>query len=114
MPRLGLPVGTPVRIRVRARDVILALARPVGLSALNVLPATVAALGASDGPIVDVRLDCNGEALTARLTRWSVERLELAPGRPVFAVIKSIAFDSRSLSEAPRRWDAAEAETGSS
>ena len=114
VPRLGLPVGTPVRIRVRARDVILALARPVGLSALNVLPATVAALGASDGPIVDVRLDCNGEALTARLTRWSVERLELAPGRPVFAVIKSIAFDSRSLSEAPRRWDAAEAETGSS
>jgi molybdate transport system ATP-binding protein len=102
VPRLDLDPGTPVRLRVRARDVMLALAPPDGLSALNVLPARVAEIGAGDGPIVDVRLDCNGDALTARLTRRSVERLGLAPGRAVHAVIKSIAFDSRSLSEAPR------------
>lgn len=55
--------------------------------------------------------DADGEALTARLTRWSVERLALPPGRPVYAVIKSIAFDSRSLSEAPRRSGAAAVES---
>ncbi len=102
VPRLDLDVGAPVRVRVRARDVMLALTSPEGLSALNILPARVRTITHSDGPIAEVGLDCSGDALTARLTRWSVERLALAPGRPVFAIIKSIAFDSRTLSEAPR------------
>ena len=34
-----------------------------------------------------------GAALTARLTAKSVDRLALAPGRPVFAVIKSVSFE---------------------
>ena len=29
----------------------------------------------------------------ARLTRKSVERLALAPGRPIYAVIKSVSFE---------------------
>jgi molybdate transport system ATP-binding protein len=41
----------------------------------------------------DVRLDCNGAALTARVTAKSVEGLALAPGRPVHAVIKSVSFE---------------------
>jgi molybdate transport system ATP-binding protein len=72
------------------------------LSALNVLPATVVAVaggsptggGADDrSPIVEMQLDCGGETLVARLTRRSVETLGLVPGRAVFAVIKSVAFD---------------------
>ncbi len=101
VPRLDLAVGTPVRVRVRARDVMLALDPPDRLSALNVLHAIISKIGASHGPIVTVGLDCSGEALTARLTRRSVEKLDLAPGKPVYAVIKSIAFDYRSLSKAP-------------
>jgi molybdate transport system ATP-binding protein len=49
-----------------------------------------------------VRLDCSGEALLARLTRYSVERLRLSPGIPVFALVKSVALDRRSLSGAIR------------
>jgi molybdate transport system ATP-binding protein len=98
LPRLEAPVGTRLRLRVRARDVMLAKSVPTDLSALNVLPGTVADVGARDGPIVEVRLDCNGEALIARLTRYSVERLGLAPGEPVFALVKSVALDRRSLS----------------
>jgi molybdate transport system ATP-binding protein len=48
--------------------------------------------------VIDVRLDCNGEALLAKLTRYSVEQLRLEPGMAVFAVVKSVAFDRRSLS----------------
>jgi molybdate transport system ATP-binding protein len=48
--------------------------------------------------VVDVRLDCNGEALLAKLTRYSVAQLQLQPGMPVFALVKSVAFDRRSLS----------------
>jgi molybdate transport system ATP-binding protein len=97
VPRLGLPLGSTLRVRIRARDVMIALSPPEGLSALNVLPGVVAEIGASDGPIVDIRLDCGGEALIARLTRRSVETLGLSPGRPVYAVIKSIAFDHHSF-----------------
>ncbi len=45
------------------------------------------------GPSVDVKLDCNGEALVARLTRYSAERLALSRGTQVFAIIKSVAFE---------------------
>ena len=90
--------GTRLRLRVRARDVMLAKSAPADLSALNVLPGVVAESARTTGPIVDVRLDCNGEALIARLTRYSVERLGLAPGAPVFALVKSVALDRRSLS----------------
>ena len=98
LPRLDSAIGTRLRLRVRARDVMLARSAPSDLSALNVLPGTVAAIGTRDGPIVEVRLDCSGEALIARLTRYSVERLGLAPGAPVFALVKSVALDRRSLS----------------
>jgi molybdate transport system ATP-binding protein len=97
VPRLDIPLGTALRVRIRARDVMIALAPPDGLSALNVLPGTVAEIGQSDGPIVEIRLDCAGEPLIARLTRRSVETLNLVPGRRVYAVIKSIAFDHHAL-----------------
>jgi molybdate transport system ATP-binding protein len=83
---------------VRARDVMLARSAPEDLSALNVLPGIVADIAGHDGPILEVRLDCSGEALIARLTRYSVERLGLAPGAHVFALVKSVALDRRSLS----------------
>ena len=67
------------------------------MSALNVLPGVVADMRRGDGPIVEVRLDCGGEALIARLTRYSVERLGIGAGPPVHALVKSVALDRRSL-----------------
>jgi molybdate transport system ATP-binding protein len=92
VPRLAAPVGAPVRAYIRSRDVMLSLQQPQEISALNVLAGTVASLTRT-GAQAEVRLDCNGAALTARLTAKSVERLALAPGRPVFAVIKSVSFE---------------------
>lgn len=97
VPYFDLPDGTVLRVRIRARDVMIALRPPEGLSALNVLPGTVAEIAGGGGPIVQMRLDCAGEALIARLTRRSVEALALAPGLPVYAVIKSIAFDQHAF-----------------
>ncbi len=111
VPRLDLPVGTLLRVRVRARDVMIGLQPPEGLSALNVLPGRVAEIGHGNGPIVDIRLDCAGESLIARLTRRSVERLGLQPGRPVYAVIKSIAFDHHVFAGAAPASSGADAET---
>jgi len=111
VPHLDLPVGAALRIRIRARDVMIALQPPEGLSALNVLPGTVVEIGHADGPIVEMRLDCAGDALIARLTRRSVETLGLAPGRPVYAVIKSIAFDHHAFAGTAPPSPGADAET---
>lgn len=97
VPRLDLAPGHPVRIRVRARDVMVATSPPRGLSAINVLPGRVAEIGAADGAAADIRIDCAGETLIARLTRHSIETLGLRPDLPVYAVVKSVAFDRRSV-----------------
>jgi len=111
VPYIDLRLGTQLRVRIRARDVMIALEPPRGLSALNILPGTVAEIGAAEGPIVEIRLDCAGEPLIARLTRRSVETLGLAPGRPVYAVIKSIAFDHHAFAGAAPQSPGADAET---
>jgi molybdate transport system ATP-binding protein len=98
LPRLDVEAGARLRLRVRARDVLLAKSAPVDVSALNVMSGTIADIARRDGPIAEIRLDCNGEALLARVTAYSVERLGLAPGTPVFALVKSVALDRRSLS----------------
>jgi molybdate transport system ATP-binding protein len=100
-PRLDLPIGTPVRVRIRAREVMIATTPPDGLSALNVLPALVTALEQAGEGAVAVGLDCSGVRLTARLTRKSVDALGLEPGRKVYAVIKSVALDRDTLGRAP-------------
>jgi molybdate transport system ATP-binding protein len=94
VPRLSAPVGAAVRAYIRGRDVMLSLRPPEEISALNVLAGRIAAVTpAGNGAQAEVRLDCNGAALTARLTAKSVQRLGLAPGLPVFAVIKSVSFE---------------------
>jgi molybdate transport system ATP-binding protein len=97
LPRLDAPIGARLRLRVRARDVMVATSSPSNLSALNVLAGVVADIGSAHGAIVEVRLDCGGDVLIARLTRYSVQHLGLAQGRPVYALIKSVALDRRSL-----------------
>ena len=92
VPRLNASAGSTVRAYIRSRDVMLSLQAPQDISALNVLTAKVAQIAPS-GAQADVRLDCNGATLVARLTAKSVQRLALAPGRPVFAVIKSVSFE---------------------
>jgi molybdate transport system ATP-binding protein len=98
LPRLDVPVGVRLRLRVRARDVMIATSPPSDLSALNVLSGLVSDIGPPDGAIVEVRLDCAADVLIARLTRYSVQRLGLALGTRVYALIKSVALDRRSLS----------------
>jgi molybdate transport system ATP-binding protein len=98
VPRLDTPVGTAVRVRIRARDVTLAAIAPSGISALNVLPARVERVVPIEEGALDVQLRLGDERLLARITRRSGEALGLAPGREVFAVIKTVAIDRRNLS----------------
>ncbi len=109
VPHLDAPVGTALRVRIRARDVILALARPTGISALNVLAAEVERLVPIEEGALEVQLRLGAGRLLARVTRLSGEALGLAVGRQVFAVIKTVAIDRRSLS---RQGETAELDDG--
>jgi len=94
--RVDAAVGTALRVRIRARDVILAAAPPSGISALNVLAGWVEALVPIEEAAIEVQLRLGEERLLARVTRRSGAALGLAPGLEVFAVIKTVAIDRRS------------------
>jgi molybdate transport system ATP-binding protein len=102
VPRIDLAAGTPVRVRIRARDVMIATERPQGLSALNILPGEVAAIEPGEGAAVEVRIDCSGAAVLARITEQSRQALGLRPGSRVFAVVKTVSFDQANLAAGPR------------
>lgn len=100
--RLVVPVvdalpGERVRVRVRARDVAIALTPPIDASFLNVLEATVTSLSDRSGPLVDVLLAVGGVSILARLSRRSCQRLALAPGMRAYALVKGVALDRHSV-----------------
>jgi molybdate transport system ATP-binding protein len=96
--RLDLPLDTEVRVRLRARDVAIALTRPTDISILNIFPGTIIEVGAGEGPHVDLKLDV-GVPLWARVTLRSARALELTVGRQVFALVKAVAIDRHSLGQ---------------
>ncbi len=95
VPGYAGPPGVSVRTRIAARDVILSLAEPGEISANNVLQVTIAEIRREDGPYTEILLTAGPTRLIARVTHSSVERLRLAPGLRLFAVIKAINVDSR-------------------
>lgn len=87
------PLGARVRVRVLARDVSVALSRPVDSSILNILPARVATVHEEDAVSMMLRLSlADGSSLLARLTRRSVIALDLQAGSAVHAQIKGAAL----------------------
>lgn len=89
----GLAVGHAVRLRVLARDVSLTRAPQTGTSIANQLPATVEAIADDEHPASAlVRVRVGGAPLLARVTRRSAHALELAPGMPVWAQVKTVAL----------------------
>ncbi|MFH1554150.1 MAG: molybdenum ABC transporter ATP-binding protein [Pseudomonadota bacterium] len=92
VPFCDQPPGTSVRVRLPARDVMISLTPPQGLSALNVLDGQIAEIGQPADGMVDIRLVCGGQSVLARLTTFSCEMLGLRPGMAVCAVVKSVAL----------------------
>lgn len=85
--------GTPMRCRIHARDVSLALIPQEQSSILNSVAAQVVELAptATPGQML-VKLDAGGTPLLARITQRSVENLGIRPGLDVHAQIKSVAL----------------------
>ncbi|MDR5856361.1 molybdenum ABC transporter ATP-binding protein [Caballeronia sp. LZ062] len=87
--------GKPMRVTVKARDVSLITGEhdSTQSSVLNVLPATVKAISDdAHEPQAVVRLDVDGSPLLARVTRYSLDRLRIAPGVRVWAQVKAVSL----------------------
>jgi molybdate transport system ATP-binding protein len=96
VPLLAIAPDSAVRVRIPAREVILA--RPDGdalgaaISLHNILPGTVRAIGedaARQASLVEV--DLGSASLLARITPDAVASLGLGAGAPVLALIKSMS-----------------------
>ena len=100
LPDVGAAPGGTLRLRILAQDVMLATERPRGISALNVLAATVEEIRLGEGPGAMVRLRLGDEHLLARITRRSVRLLDLRPGTKVFAVLKTVSVGRENVGTA--------------
>jgi molybdate transport system ATP-binding protein len=88
----AIGAGTTVRVRIAAREVILATGEPQGLSLHNALPGTVAAItsdAAFDAVVVQIAV--GRTMLLAEVTRDAIERLDIAVGKRLYALIKSVS-----------------------
>ena len=85
--------GSPLRCRIHARDVSIALEKPRASSIVNILPAVVSAVAATDTPgHVLVQMKIGSTTLLARISERSRRELDIAPGLPVWAQIKAVAL----------------------
>ena len=100
VPQIGAPVGSAVRLRIRARDV--ALQREVlASSASNQLAGTVLRVLEREPPYAAVELGLTpaaapGERLWALVTQRSVQSLAITPGHTMVASFKAVAVEGRA------------------
>jgi molybdate transport system ATP-binding protein len=89
---LEIPLGTDqpgqiIQVAIRAGDIMIATQIPYGLSARNVLPATVESIE-TRGTVARLQVNA-GVRFTVHLTLGAMRSLELANGSVVWLVIKT-------------------------
>lgn len=89
----GLSQGDEIRVKVFARDVALSLKAEHENSMQNAIACRVQAVTPESDPSqVLVDLACGSDRLMARLTRRAADLLALAPGKEIWAQVKTAAL----------------------
>src|SRR3984957_10872500 len=86
-PLIRAEPGSRMRVGIRAGDVLLAIVKPVGLSARNVIAGQLVSLERRD-MMSSARVNC-GVGMEVHLTLASTDELDLTPGKQVWLVIKT-------------------------
>jgi molybdate transport system ATP-binding protein len=87
VPLVRVNSSLPLRVGIRAGDILLASSKPQGLSARNVLDGTISSLEQRDMKVIAV-VTC-GPAFEVHLTLGARESLQLKPGARVWLVVKT-------------------------
>ena len=94
VPAGQLSPEATVRVRIPARDVILATRAPEGLSLHNVLPGIVSAVHEDTTPgAVIVQMTVGGIRLLAGVTRDAISKLDIKVGAHLHALVKSVSIE---------------------
>jgi molybdate transport system ATP-binding protein len=97
IPLTGSSTGSPIRIAIRAGDILVGTEEPRGLSARNVLRGRLVALTAQ-GPTMVAVVD-TGARFVVHLTPTGAEALHLTPGDQVWLIVKT--YSCRIAAETP-------------
>jgi molybdate transport system ATP-binding protein len=87
-----LHLGQQLRLQLLARDLILALDAPQGLSVRNKLQGVVTSIIADDAHASMVSVDVGGVILLVRITHSAVEDLQLRVGTSLWVLVKAITL----------------------
>ncbi len=108
VPMVPAPVGAAVMVEIDARDVSVALTRPMDVSITNRLPGTVIEVERLTAPYARIRFDLGSTLIDSLVTWESVERLALVPGLRAWAMIKTVAIGKEAIkpedAPSPRPW----------
>jgi molybdate transport system ATP-binding protein len=84
--------GAKLRVQLLARDLIVATQAPQHLSVRNSLSGAVTAVMSDDEDSDLIGIDIGGTLIMARVTKAATRELGLAPGLPVWALVKTVSL----------------------
>jgi molybdate transport system ATP-binding protein len=87
----GVAMGEHVRVQLLARDIILAVEAPRGLSVRNELRGVVVAVVEDEDEAMLVTVDVGGAQVLSRVTRSAVGSLGLRAGVAVWVLVKAVS-----------------------
>jgi len=87
IPLAAAQPGEPVKVAIRAGDILLAVEEPRGLSARNVIRGTVESIEAHG--VLEVLKVRAGTLFQVHITPGALRTLQLAPGKTVWLVVKT-------------------------
>ena len=90
VPPVRASKGTPIRVRIAAKNVAIALDKPENTSFHNIFNGKIHSITDNGEAFVDIYVDI-GCILLARISRHSCNKLDLHEGKNVFALIKTVA-----------------------
>jgi molybdate transport system ATP-binding protein len=94
-------VGSPIRVQLLARDIILATEKPHGLSVRNTLQGVISEMSPDEDEAVLVKVDVGGATVLARITSDAASALNLRPGTQVWVLVKAVSTRGHAF-RAPR------------
>jgi molybdate transport system ATP-binding protein len=87
----SLEPGTSVRLRIAAHDVSLTLEKQTGTSIQNIFPVTVQEIEEENQSQCLVKVSLADNPILSRITKKSIQELNIEPGKKMFAQIKTVA-----------------------
>jgi molybdate transport system ATP-binding protein len=92
------PIGREARVVIKATDITLSTTSPRNLSVRTILSGVIAGIQTDAGPLAAVNIDLVGHGqLVALVTRKAVDELGIRDGDRVFALVKTVALDERTV-----------------